>query len=275
MKHLLSAHWEKLLLGFATLLVGISAVWNLVLAQEPAAAIQSLTSIQDLDGLLKKSVPAILPVPNTLEEVQRRLRDHPGTFPIPKDLLNYEGGTSKADYPMMEGTSKTIPLSEAATDWDIKGRECVSVQRGAPEVEDPKTTKSLIVEARQPGTVTITLKFYTKPAGSITVIVKPKSKIELWPPVLQGAQVSPTNPGEVTLNWTDHRNTSFGMTLGYVILRRVLPDGAFQPILGAGKMLPPGTTSYVDVAEPAQQYEYRVIAVGDPSVTHVMPQPQP
>lgn len=275
MKSLLATHWEKLLLGFAVLLVALSAVWNLLLAKEPAAAGQGLASIQALNGIIEKAPPIELPVPKILEEVRRLLGPEgaAGTFSPPKDLMNYGGGTSTASYPMMEGTTRRIPLSEPATGWELlKNPGCVSVSKVSGE-EALQEFKALLVEAKQPGTVTISLKFYAKSAGSVIVTVRPKPKIEIWPPVLQGAQVSPNNPGEVTLTWTDNPRTSFQMTLGYVIERRVLPDGVFQPILGDGRMLPAGTTSYVDVAEPVRQYEYRVIAVGDPAVTHVMPQP--
>ncbi len=275
MKTLLSTHWEKLVLGFAILLVGLSAVWNLILAKEPAAAIRGLKSIQDLDEFLKHATLPDPDVPPTLAQIKQRLEEAPGTFPLPKNLVTYPGGNrGGADYPIVEGTSKNIPLSEPATAWDIlKDSGCVSVSKGSGE-ENLEEFRSLLVEAKQPGTATIALKYYAKPAGSFTVTVKAKTKIELWPPVLQEAQVSPVNPGEVTLTWTDNPRTSFQVTLGYVIERRALPDGAFHPILGAGKMLPAGTLSYVDVAEPDRQYEYRVIAVGDPSVTDVMPKTQ-
>ena len=274
MKSLLYAHWEKLVLGFAVLLVGLSAVGNLVLVKEPAAAVQGLKSILDLDACLKHATPPDLPIPTTLAKVRQRLEETPGTFPLPNRLVTYPGGhRGGADYPIVEGASKNIPLSEPATAWKIStGAGCVSVCKVSGE-EDLEEFRALRVEAKQPGTATITLKYYTKPVGSFTVTVKAKTRIELWPPVLQEAQVSPVNPGEVTLTWTDDPRTSFQMTLGYVIERRALPDGAFHPVLGAGRMLPAGTTSYVDGAEPDRQYEYRVIAVGDPAVTQVMPEP--
>ncbi len=91
MKTLLSTHWEKLVLGFAALLVGTSAVWNLVLAQEPPAAVLVRKSIQVLDGIILNPSPPVLPAPKTLDEVQRRLAETPGPFFVPKDLVYYGG----------------------------------------------------------------------------------------------------------------------------------------------------------------------------------------
>ncbi len=152
---------------------------------------------------------------------------------------------------------------------------CVSLSTVTGE-EALKEFQHLQVKAERPGKVTINFKHYNVPKGSVTITVLPKSKIALWPPLLQGAKVSPTNPGEVTLTWTDDPRTSPQITLGYVIERSDGPGKPFQSILGAGKMLPPappgGTASYVDVAEPNRQYEYRVIAVGDSTVTDRMPE---
>ena len=123
--------------------------------------------------------------------------------------------------------------------------------------------------------MTVMMRLGDKPAGTVKIQVRAKNRIELWPPVLERFAANPTQPGEVALSWTDDPRTAPRVTLGYVVERRSPPGaGEFKPVseLSGGRMLPSSVKSFLDIVEPNRRYEYRVRAIGDPSVTQVMPE---
>ena len=266
MKTFAAAHWEKLVFCVAFLLCAASAVVNLVLGGFPPCVDETNRHIQALQARLRRDDSAPLPECASARELQVRLSEHPGTFEMKSDLLNYGGTVEENVRTLTEGESQVYAVAEAYNKIEYRSDSDKEIARVEPVHNEPTRVK---ITALRKGVLTVELKNEAKPVGMLKIMVREKDRFELWPPVLLGVQPSPVDPGEVTITWRDHYNTASGVTLGYVIEHRP-PGGAFTPVLGPGKMLKATEHGYVDIVEPNHQYEYRVLAIGNPSVTHLM-----
>lgn len=266
MKALLAGHWEKLVAALGLALLGASLFLNLVPGGPPPAVGVSDGLVKDLQDKEKGAQGEVLTAPQTAQEVAEALARRPGAFPIPRGLVNYGSAPSEEVKTLLVDEEKVCDV-KLMSGWEVTG-----------DAEVAEVTKidaeHVSVKARKPGTMTVRMNLNGKETGNLKIRVQAKSRIELWPPVLQKPAPNPAQPGEVSLSWTDDRRTAPQATLGYVLERRSPPgSGEFKPLPSlAGRMLPPSMKSWTDEVEPNARYEYRIRAVGDPGVTHVMPE---
>lgn len=266
MKSFFLGHWEKCVAAAGLLLLGASLAMNLLLTGPPPVVADADRLMGELRDLENKAVAEVPSVPPASRDLAALLERHPGTFEVPSGLLNY--GASAID------ETKRLVVDEV---WDpvIKTPfETLEISGDAAAADVEKIDETHIrVTARKAGSLTISMGLGGKNLGALKVQVRAKNRIELWPPVLKKAAPNPAEPGEIALSWADHPRTAPEKTLGYVVERRSPPGkGEFLPIpaLEGGRMFPPAVKAWVDVVEPNRRYEYRVLAIGDPAITHVL-----
>lgn len=269
MKAFLTHHWEKAAAGLAAVVLALSLAFNLALVQDAEVLTTSRGTLDALNQMTGSVKPMTFEVPPVLTTLQEGLARSPGVFPIPGKLMNYplESNTEQV-VNLNEGGRTTCPV-DPFTGLPKCDNPAVAEVLRVPGEEDLPEASNLLIIAKQAGKARVTLTFHGRKAGTFLIQVRALNRVELWPPVLTGATANPQNPGEVTVQWRDHERTSLGVTAGYILERRA-PAGHFENVLGPGRMLPAGSASYVDAVEPGLVYEYRVIAVGDATVTHVM-----
>ena len=271
MKAFLSGHWEKLLCGLAFLLCAASATFHLLLAGTPVIVGDMEKATQDLDAAVE-GVKTVPPPPRKDSQVlETALRATPGTFEIRDRVFFSAGAASVNTVAFVEGEARGIPLSDPCDASQVKSGDPASVRVDPVDRAPDGTWRSAKVTALKPGVVVVDFLLGSKKQETFQFEIAHKSRIELWPPVLAGVQPNPQEPGEVTVTWRDHPSTSTGATAGYLLERRPA-GGEFAPVLGPGRMLRPSDRSYVDTVEPNRKYEYRILAIGSPSVTHVLPE---
>ena len=272
MKAFFSGHWEKLTASVAFLLLAASVIFNFVVIREPAVVGEVSIHADKLQALMNSTTAKPLPDFSVSgKEVEARLSAQVPSYSLPQGLLS---GSSKGGLGTLFFT-----VGDAGQDRDlveIKCNEVVSDNRRVAEAVLTPDHLHVQITPKGPGKTKVQIKLNGLIIGFYAVQVSDRNRVELWTPNLLAAKPNDANPGEVELTWADHPATAPGGTLGYVIERRILPDGKFQPLLGAGKMLPASITSYTDAtAEPGRSYEYRLHAVADPKITDVMPEAAP
>ena len=268
MKTFLSGHWEKFVALLGLLLLAAGLFMDFVPGGPPQVVADSNKLVDELQKLVEKAAPEVLSAPGTSGEVAASLARHPGSFDIPKGLINYGGGASEEAVAMTAGEDKVYPV-KPMNSLEVLGDDKEVVEAAHEDDEHVR------IKALKPGSVIIKMSLNGRDTGGILKVrVRAKTRIELWPPVLQKPAASPDQPGEINLSWSDDPRTTAGATLGYVVERRSpAGSGEFKPLPGLeGRMLPSSMRRWTDEVEPSRRYEYRVRAVGSPSVTHVMPE---
>ena len=268
MKALLGDHWEKLVLVLAVLVAAASALFNLVLRDEkPPLVAASETAFAELEALRTGTPASVFLELTTFSGIEKALVASAPAFPVTPGLINYttRSGASVKHFMTLGDPPLEIDTRVPFTRFQVSPLTYVAVTRPAP------SGTKLLLEALQEGSADIALYTNDLLAKTVQVTVKPRSRIELGPPQLLGAQPNPQEPGEILLNWRDDPRTASKAVLGYVVERRELPGGSFQNILGTHLMLPAGTQSHTDVVDPSRRYEYRITTIGGRQVTDILP----
>lgn len=270
MKAFLSAHWEKGLLGFALAAAAVIGVSHLVLAEPPVVIAEAEGVLQQIQGIGNQEKPFTEQVPKASAALAAVLGAASGVFRPERGLVGYDEDLIVEEVKLIVGERRTVAVDEECDTCEQEGeREAASA-----ELSGEFGAQHVDIVALKPGRLLLHLKYKAKLKQTVTVVVRSKSRFELWPPQLKSVQPSPDDPGEVEITWDDDPRTTPNVTVGYVVERKPLrsagPAGEpFVSVHPEGKMLPAWMRTYVDTVEPNRQYEYRVRAVGDATVTDV------